>query len=113
VLATLACHAPRRLDFRPAGDLHLGRDEDALLELLRSMQRHAPDASQELRVRSRDARAAALVALRWVGSATACLLAARLLRLADELAAGGLWIGSGEAAAWRAARAAPGAALRH
>ncbi|MCC6170860.1 MAG: hypothetical protein IT481_02405 [Gammaproteobacteria bacterium] len=92
VLATLACHARRRLDFRAAGEVIVGRDERALLELLGAMQAPRDDLPDATVC---DEHAAALVALGWTGDVVARRLAPRLADLAGELAAAGLWLGAG------------------
>lgn len=108
LLATLACHAGRRLDFRAAGDLQLGRDEAQLLWWLESLQRQPADPRRRDGTGAGTEYAAALVALQWIGASTARLLVARLARLAHELAAGGLWVGAHRAAGARSrARPAP------
>ncbi|MCP5327251.1 MAG: hypothetical protein H7A15_01130 [Sinobacteraceae bacterium] len=89
VLAMLASHARRRLDFRTAGDIVVGRDERALLELLGAIQAQRDDLGDG---RVSEDRAATVVALGWTGDVAARRLAPRLADLAGELAAAGLWL---------------------
>lgn len=85
VLGTLATRARRRLDFRPACDTRLGRDERHLLEVIDALQAQPADRS-----RCACVGAAYGIVTDWVGTAHLSLLQPRLAELAIQLGAAGL-----------------------
>lgn len=85
VLGMLATRARRRLDFRPACDTLLGRDEHHLIEVIDALQAQPAD-----RARCACVGAAYGIVTDWVGAAHLSLLQSRLAELAMQLGAAGL-----------------------